>query len=148
MQLARMDVRPRRLARRLAAVALAAVAGCGGSSGPTSGVPAQLVVTVVQGTGTPQVTIGFPTSLPHGSSTLVAGGLDSAGRQITLDPARYRWDVTPLVVGGTYLFSVSNNVTYGLLVTQAATLPVQWRVTDVVAGRVILGPVTANVVFQ
>ncbi|MBI3790412.1 MAG: hypothetical protein HY275_05995 [Gemmatimonadetes bacterium] len=134
--------------RRGAGMLFAGLAACSNSSGPSNGVPAQIVVTVVQGVAPPITSIGFPTTIPHGASTLQFSAYDSASRPITLDPARYQATVTPVVVPGVYQFTLANNLTMGVNVTTAATLSVQWKLVDVIASRTVIGPVTTNVVFQ
>ena len=134
---------------RILALAALTFAGCSGSTEAGSGAPAQVVVTVVTGIGAPTTSVGFPTTLPHGGSTLQVSGLDSLGRTMTLDPVRYRFDVTPAAVAGFYFVTPTTNTTLGIAVLQAAaSLPFTWKLTDVTTSRIVVGPTLTNVLLQ
>ena len=125
------------------------VAGCSSGSATSEGTPSQVVVTIVTGIGTPQVFTGFPTTLPHSGSTLQVSAIDSVGAPIRLDPARYRFDVTPAVLNGFYVVTQTTNTVLGVTVQQAApSVPMTWKLTDLVRNRIVVGPTVTNVVLQ
>ncbi len=127
---------------------LLAIAGCSGSTSSSAGTPAQLVVTVVSGLGSPVTNVGFPAALQN-NTTLQISALDSVGRPIQLDGARYRFDLAPLTVAGFYVVTPQSNTVLGVAVIQAASSkPITWKLTDLSLGRVVIGPVTTNVQLQ
>lgn len=92
---------------------------------------------------------GFPPALPHSGSTLQVSALDSIGRPINLDPARYRFDVSPLTLAGFYVVTPSSNTVLGVTVIQAApSVPITWKLTDLSLARIVVGPTTTNVQLQ
>ncbi len=124
-------------------------AGCSGSTSSSAGTPAQVVITVVTGIGAPQTSVGFPATLPRNGSTLQVSALDSVGRPINLDPARYRFDILPVTLAGFYVVTPSSNTVLGVTVIQAApSVPMTWKLTDLTVPRVVLGPTIANVTLQ
>ena len=131
------------------ALTLLALAACSGSPAGTGGIPAQVVVTLLQPPAPPTTSVGFPNTLPRGASTLQVSALDSVGGSITLDAARYRFDVTPAAMPGFYLVTSSTNTTIGVTVLQpAASLPFTWRLTDITTSRIVVGPTVTNVLLQ
>ncbi len=129
-------------------LAWCAALGCSSSTSTAGGAPAQVVVTLLQPPAVPTIHAGFPVTLPRGASTLQVSALDSTGRAITLDAARYRFDVIPAAVPGLYALSPATNTTLGVAVLTTGTVSVTWRLTDLNTSRVIIGPTVTNVLLQ
>ena len=134
--------------RLLVALLLPIVGSCSAKSGtgPT-GLPAVVLVTVIQPPAATIQYVGFPTMLPRGTSTLLVAAIDSTGVNMVLDPAQYRFDVVPLVVPGLYTITLATNTNLGAQVLSTGTVPITWKLTDITTGRIAVGPTVTNVLL-
>ena len=145
MPLRRPSLAARLAVRLAAAILLVAAASCASSAGPAStNPPAQIIVTVTPLGGSSSTTIGFPTSLPRGLSTLTVTARDSLGAPVTITTGRYRLDVTPLALGN-YSAVALNSLAYSVTTSGAGTVSLTWQLYDLQAARVVIGPVTVVV---
>lgn len=129
-------------ATRFTVAALAvAVAGCQSGTGLSSqNPPAQIIVTVTPLGGSSSRTVGFPSSLPRGLSTLTVTARDALGAPVAITTARYRLDVTPLAQGN-YTASALNNLAYSVTISDAGTVSLTWKLVDLQLSSVVIGPV-------
>ena len=129
---------------------LVLAASCQGGRGATgpAGLPAIVIVTLIQPPAAPQQFVGFPSTLPRGASTLQVSAIDSSGANIVLDATRYRLDVTPATVPGLFTLISIANTTLGVTVLATGTVPVTWKLTDITDGRIAVGPTVTNVLLQ
>ena len=145
MPLRRPSLAARLAVRLAAAILLVAAASCASSAGPAStNPPAQIIVTVTPLGGSSSTTIGFPTSLPRGLSTLTVTARDALGAPVTITTGRYRLDVTPLALGN-YSAVALNSLAYSVTTSGAGTVSLTWQLYDLQAARVVIGPVTVVV---
>lgn len=134
--------------RHVVALLLPIVGSCSAKSGtgPT-GLPAVVLVTVIQPPAAPVQYTGFPTTLPRGVSTLLVAAIDSTGGNMVLDVAQYRFDVAPASVAGIYTITAATNTNLGVQVLSTGTVPITWKLTDITTGRIAVGPTVTNVLL-
>ncbi|MBI2795418.1 MAG: hypothetical protein HYX65_01805 [Gemmatimonadetes bacterium] len=133
-----------RAVRRVALLTACAVVAAGCSStaglGTSTNPPAQIIVTVTPLGGSSSTTVGFPSSLPRGLSTLTVTARDALGAPVAITTARYRLDVTPLAQGN-YTASALNNLAYSVTISDAGTVSLTWKLVDLQSSSVVIGPV-------